>query len=97
MDQLNPPSYSGMRIVGRLGQIIDSCIVNGVMAVDYGLYSVPFRDKTDEGGMFRGEFWGKWFTSAALAASYQPTSEHLKIVERSVGELIATQDPDDLY
>jgi len=93
-DQLNPPSFSSVRIEGRIGQIIDSCIVNGVMAVDYGLYSIPFRDKTDEGGMFRGEFWGKWFTSAALAASYQPIDKHLKIVERSVGELIATQDSD---
>lgn len=94
VDQLNPPSYSSVKIEGRVGKILDSCIQNGVMAVDYGLYSIPFRDKSDEGGMFMGEFWGKWFTSAALACSYQPTSEHLETVERSVEELIATQDPD---
>lgn len=93
-DRLKPPVYSDANIEGRAGQLIDSCIRNGIMAVDYGLYSVPFRDKTDKGGMFRGEFWGKWFTSAVLACDYQPTQKYHKILERSVRELISTQDSD---
>ena len=93
-DQLKPSSFSTVRMEGRVGQIIDSCIQNGVMAVDYGLYSLPFRDKTDKGGMFRGEFWGKWFTSAVLATAYQPVPKHHEILKKSITELMATQETD---
>ncbi len=91
-DLLKPGS--GANIDGRIGGLLDSCILNGVMSADYGLYSIPFRDKTDRGGMFRGEFWGKWFTSAALATSYHRTPENLRILKQSVEELKVTQDED---
>jgi DUF1680 family protein len=91
-DHLYPSS--GALIEGRIGELMDSCIKNGVMSADYGLYSIPFRDKTDRGGLFQGEFWGKWFTSAALATSYQSTPEQFRILEESVKELLAAQDKD---
>lgn len=93
-DQLKPVLASNVSINGKLGQMIDACIHNGVMAVDYELYAIPFRDKTDKGGLFRGEFWGKWFTSAALATAYQPVRIHHDILEKSITALIKTQDPD---
>jgi DUF1680 family protein len=93
-DRLIPAAYAGVTMEGRVGQVIDSCIRNGVMAVDYSLYAIPFRDKTDRGGGFRGEFWGKWFTSAVLASAYHPTQAYREILEKSLMELMQTQDPD---
>ena len=49
------------------------CVENGVMSKNYELYTIPFKNKLDNGGGFHGEFWGKWFTSAELAYSWQPT------------------------
>ena len=71
-DVLSPASLFSARIEGVVGQRIDSCIKNGVMSKNNDLYAVPFRDKLDSGGGFAGEFWGKWFTSAALAYGYEP-------------------------
>lgn len=93
-DKLSPIPYKNVHIEGMLGQKIDSCIKNGVMAVNYHLYSIPFRDKSDKGGLFQGEFWGKWFTSAVFAYAYQPTREHKAIIESSLKEILSTQDPD---
>jgi DUF1680 family protein len=93
-DRLIPAAYAGVALEGRIGQLVDSCIRNGVMAVDYGLYAIPFRDKTDRGGGFRGEFWGKWFTSAVLACAYQPEEEYREILDKSFREIMQTREPD---
>jgi uncharacterized protein len=93
-DVLSPAKLSSARIEGVVGQKIDSCIVNGVMAKNYGLYTVPFRDKLDNGGGFAGEFWGKWFTSAALAYGYQPDKTRKSILDKSISALTETQEAD---
>lgn len=93
-DKLHPPVFSAAKIEGRIGQAMDSCIQNGVLAVDYELYTIPFRDKTDKGGSFQGEFWGKWFTSAALAGAYQPDNSQLDILNNSIKSLMLTQEAD---
>ncbi|MBE0652832.1 MAG: glycoside hydrolase family 127 protein, partial [Bacteroidales bacterium] len=93
-DKLYPSDYLNAEIGGMLGQSIDSCIKNGVMAVNYPLYTLPFKDHTDKGGMFQGEFWGKWFTSAILAYAYQPEKSYKTIVKSSYESLINTQEQD---
>ena len=93
-DKLHPPVFSGVEIKGRIGLAMDSCIQNGVMAVDPGLYTLPFRNKTDKGGTFRGEFWGKWFTSAALATAYHTRDSYLDLLEQTVKDLMETQEAD---
>jgi DUF1680 family protein len=93
-DVLTPGVASSVKIGGLLGQKLENCITNGVMARNFGLYSKPFKDKLDDGGGFTGEFWGKWFTSAALAYAYQPTLAHKAILDRAVSELLKAQDPD---
>ena len=55
------------RFTGHVGDKIDQCIANGVMKTDYRNFVEVFRKKTDSDGLFCGEFWGKWFTSAVLA------------------------------
>jgi len=93
-DVLSPGVPSLAKIEGILGQKLENCIVNGVMARNFDLYSIPFKDKLDDGGGFTGEFWGKWFTSAALAYAYQPTAAHKGILDKAVSELLKAQDAD---
>lgn len=82
-------------IEGVLGERIASCIQNGVMEVDYGLYSLPFRDHSDiESPQFKGEFWGKWYTSAMLAYGYSPEKEYGRIIGASLKEILDTQEKD---
>ena len=91
---LTPSLPSSAKIEGIIGQKMNNCITNGVMAKNYGLYTLPFKNKMDDGGGFAGEFWGKWFTSAALAYGYQPSAANRDILDKSVAELMKTQDAD---
>ncbi|MFA5814518.1 MAG: beta-L-arabinofuranosidase domain-containing protein [Bacteroidales bacterium] len=93
-DVLSPGVPSLAKIEGILGQKLENCIVNGVMARNFELYSTPFKDKLDDGGGFTGEFWGKWFTSAAVGYAYQPTAAHKAILDKAVSELLKAQDAD---
>ena len=93
-DVFSPGVPSAAKIDGVLGQKLDECISNGVMTRNFGLYSKSFKEKLDDGGGFTGEFWGKWFTSAALAYAYQPTPAHKAILDQAVFELLKAQDAD---
>lgn len=93
-DVLSPWALSSANIGGVVGQRIDSCIKNGVMGKKYELYSRPFRDKLDNGGGFSGEFWGKWFTSAALGCGYQPNEANKGILDKAITALLKTQEAD---
>ncbi len=93
-DALSAAPYSSVTIKGTLGTKMEQCIVNGIMAKEYTLYAKPFSDKMDKGGGFAGEFWGKWFTSAALAFAYQPTPAHKAILDHAVEDLLKAQEAD---
>jgi DUF1680 family protein len=92
---LTPASSSSVKIEGYLGDKINLCIENRVMAQNIEKIIRPFRlrNESDFGG-FRCEYWGKWFTSAMLAYSYQPTAGHLAVIDTAVNELLATQTQD---
>jgi uncharacterized protein len=93
-DHLNPAAAGSVVIGGILGQKIDSCIKNGVLLKHVDLYSIAYRDKLDDDGGFRGEFWGKWETSAGLAYRYQPKPELKEAMIRAEKSLISTQGAD---
>ncbi len=93
-DALISANPGAVEIGGYLGEKLDACIRNGVMAADFACYITPFRDKTDDGGEWGGEFWGKWFTSAALAYRYQSTEMHRQILDQAVEGLMSTQEAD---
>jgi len=94
-DVLQPVHPSDVRLGGHLGRMMDLDIRNRVMAQDIEKVIQPFRDQTEIGdGDWRCEYWGKWFTSAVLAAEYRPTIHNRQIVDRAVHELLATQNPD---
>ncbi len=86
--------YEGARLDGYVGGLIGNCIRSGVMATDYRPFIRAFEEKLDSEGLFCGEFWGKWFTSAVLAYEYEPLPEYYKILEDAVSGIIKTQEAD---
>ena len=84
-----------VRLDGWLGEKLQLCLDNRVMAQDITRVIKPFRDRieADYGG-FRCEYWGKWFSSAALGYAYQPTDAHRAVIKEAVGQLLSTQSDD---
>jgi DUF1680 family protein len=93
-DTLSPAVFASVSIEGMLGRKMDQCIENGVMAKNFTLYAQAFQNKLDDGGAFTGEFWGKWFTSAALAYAYRPITKYRVTLDRAVQELLKAQESD---
>ena len=94
-DILSSVPSPAIKIEGLLGDKINLCIDNRVMAqsIEKIIYPFRLRFENDFGG-FRCEYWGKWFTSALLAYSYQPTPGHLAKIDTALNELLATETPD---
>jgi DUF1680 family protein len=92
-DALSFPEPGSTKVGGFLGKKIDACISNRVMAQNIEAVVQPFRNHSDTDDGWRGEFWGKWFTSAVLAYRYQPTPEHRRVLDTAVNDLLATQSP----
>lgn len=84
-----------VQIQGWAGHKMDLSLSNRVMAQDIGKLIRPFCDRTEmDGSGWRCEYWGKWFTSAALGHACQPTAEHRAKLDEAVKALVATQTPD---
>ena len=84
-DPLLAPGPGMVGLDGMLGARIDACIQNGVMAVDHALYEKPIQKHTDNvSPQFKGEFWGKWNSSAMLAYGYTPDQAYGRIIEASL-------------
>ena len=90
---LAPPGT--VQLQGWVGDKLDVCLSNRVMAQDIGRLIKPFvvRQEKDGSG-WRCEYWGKWFTSAVLGYGYQPTAEHRAVLDQAVRDLLATQTLD---
>ncbi len=67
-DLFQPALPGSVSIGGRLGEKMDLCVTNRLLAQDIESVVAPYRAKTETGGAdWRCEYWGKWFTSLALA------------------------------
>ncbi len=94
-DTLLPLGAADVRLEGWLGAKLDLCLRNRVMAQNVEPLVKPFREQTEVGdGDWRGEYWGKWFTSAALGYAYRPTPQHRAVLDKALRELLATQNAD---
>lgn len=94
-DALHPAQPGTVQIKGWLGNKLDLCVANRVMAQDIDRLIQPFRVRQEKSfGDWRCEYWGKWFTSAALGYAYDPTPEHRAVLDRAVRSLLETQTPD---
>ena len=78
---------------GWVGERITACLNQRVMVQNISDVVQPFHDRLDGDGGWRGEFWGKWFTSACLGYSYQPTPEHRVVLDKAFAQLVETQSP----
>ena len=94
-DILAPAQAGSVQIRGWIGNKLDLCLSQRVMSQDINRLVKPFRERTEkDGGGWRCEYWGKWFTSAALGYAYQPTAENRAKLDEAVRALIETQTPD---
>jgi DUF1680 family protein len=92
-DALAPATSVGLN--GYLAGQLDGSINNRILEQDYNRLIAPFKpENRTETRMWQSEFWGKWFTSAALAYRYQPSPELKKVLDQAVAGLLATQTPD---
>lgn len=94
-DALTPSAPGTVDIGGWLGGKLEESMDHRVMAQDIGRIVKPYRERVEEtAAHWRCEYWGKWFTSAALGYAYQPTAGHRAVIDRGVKALMATQTPD---
>jgi len=81
---------STVTIQEEVGEKLNASYTNRILAQDINKLIDPFT-RHDEHSCWQGEFWGKWFTSAALAYQYNPTPELMTKLTNAVKGLIATQ------
>ncbi len=94
-DVLTPAAPATVRITGRLGEKLDLCVTNRLLAQDVESLVAPYRDKTEIGvADWRCEYWGKWFTSLTLADAYHSTPATRELRDEATKDLIATAAPD---
>jgi DUF1680 family protein len=94
-DIFTPAAPETVRIGGRLGEKLDLCVTNRLLAQDIDAVVAPYYTKTETGGAdWRCEYWGKWFTSLALADAYQSTPALREKRDEAAKALIATAAAD---
>ncbi len=91
--RLCPPAPGDVRLTGYLGERIGLCIRNRVLAQEAEPLIEPFRHR-EETRCWQSEFWGKWFTSLALAYQYRPDESTRTLMDSAVRGLVATQTAD---
>ena len=93
-DQLAPLSPGDVHLEGRLGERIDLCIKNRLMLQNTEKLVDLYRTRDKDVNGFRGEFFGKWATAAALACRYEPNAALQAKADKTVAELIQTASTD---
>ena len=94
-DVFAPAVPGSVHITGRLGKKLDVCVANRLLTQDLEVVIAPFRSKTEIGsGDWRCEYWGKWFTSLALADAYRSTLATRSLRDQATMALIKTAAPD---
>jgi len=88
---LAPPG--SVKFHGWIGEAMAACKTGRMFAQSVPELLHPFAVREEE-RTWRGEFWGKWFTSAALAYRYDGDPKLRAVLEEAARGLIATQTPD---
>ncbi|HWZ34700.1 MAG TPA: beta-L-arabinofuranosidase domain-containing protein, partial [Mucilaginibacter sp.] len=84
-----------MHLNGYLANQLKSDIDNRLLAQDIDRLIAPFKlENRTETNLWQSEFWGKWFTSVALAYRYDPDLRLKATLDHAVTGLLATQTPD---
>ncbi len=94
-DVMTHATPGSVRIEGRLGKKLDLCYTNRLLAQDIEPMVAPYRIKQEiGGGDWRCEYWGKWYTSLALADAYKSTANSQKKINEAAKALIDTAAAD---
>jgi DUF1680 family protein len=94
-DVFEPAPPNSTIITGRLGDKINLCINNRLLQQDVESVVAPYRQKRETGSSdWRCEYWGKWYTSLALADAYRSDTATRSVVGQAATELIKTAAPD---
>ena len=81
------------QLTGYLAGRLDAAYQHRIMEQNIEKLVQPFLTRT-ETSCWQTEFWGKWFTSAVLAYRYKPSPALKAILDKSVTDLVQTQDAD---
>jgi len=95
-----------VRLKGYLGERLDSMVERHVAARDVDYITAPFIEKTERGGRWQTEFWGKWM-HASVPYMWYETDGKCKVesvkckvaeglcskVERGIERILASQEP----
>lgn len=92
-DKMASCSPSSVKIGGYLGEKINLVIAKRIKAQDADHLIEPFRHK-EETRLWQSEFWGKWIQGTVAAYNYNHDPELLRIINKAVKGLLATQMPD---
>lgn len=92
-DALALPPVGSVKFTGWIGQDMETCRRGRIMAQSVPDLVRPFAVR-EEDRLWRCEFWGKWFTSAALAYRYHADPALRAKLDEAVNGLLATQTPD---
>jgi uncharacterized protein len=82
-----------VQLEGWLGDKLGLCLNGRVWAQNPEPLVAIVRNHNDQGD-WRGEYWGKWYTSAVLGYACQPTAERRAQLEKVLREVIKSQGPD---
>jgi DUF1680 family protein len=94
-DVFTPAAPQSVQIRGRLGEKLDLCVKNRLLAQEIEPLVASYRAKTETGATdWRCEYWGKWYTSLTLADAYRSTPATRGKRDEAAAALIATADPD---
>ena len=95
LDRLSPAPPQSVKFSGRLGEKLDLCVDHRLLPQDTEALVASYRAKTETGvDDWRCEYWGKWFTSLALADSYRSTAATQAKCAEAAKALVATAAPD---
>lgn len=93
-DVLVPLQQGGILIGGYLGNKIDLCINNRILAQPTETMVSIFQKKNMDPGGYWGEFIGKWSAAAGLAYNYKPENQLLAKMDAAMNSLMASKDAD---
>jgi DUF1680 family protein len=86
---------TAVHLNGYLADRLSGSINNRLLAQDVDRLIAPFKlENRTETDLWQSEFWGKWFTSVALAYKYNPDPRLKATLDHAVAGLLATQTPD---
>lgn len=92
-DALSYPPPGSVKLNGWIGEEMAICKKGRLFGQSIPDLVRPFAVR-EEDKLWREEFWGKWFTSAALAYRYEADPELRAILDEAAKGMLATQTPD---